>query len=89
MFKLNTKVQGAEIVGDKVQLDLETKKGGKEALQADIVLVCAGTSLSVSANCLPSSLAPEVVLQHNLRTCNLWYDYKVMGLCHSGCMTCI
>lgn len=41
-FKLNTKVNGAEIIGDKVKLDLETKKGEKETLEADVVLVCAG-----------------------------------------------
>lgn len=41
-FKLNTKVNGAKIEGDKVKLDLETKKGDKETFEADVVLVCAG-----------------------------------------------
>ena len=36
-------MNGAEIKGDKVTLDLETKKGDKETLDADVVLVCAGS----------------------------------------------
>lgn len=44
-FKLNTKVNGATIKGDKVTLDLETKKGEKDTLEADVVLVCAGIAL--------------------------------------------
>ena len=43
-FKLNTKVNSADITGDKVKLDLETKKGEKETLEADVVLVSAGSS---------------------------------------------
>ena len=46
-FKLNTKVNGATIKGDKVTLDLETKKGEKDTLEADVVLVCAGNALTV------------------------------------------
>ncbi len=42
---MNTKVNGAEIKGDKVTLDLETKKGDKDTLDADVVLVCAGSFL--------------------------------------------
>ncbi len=38
-------MNGAEIKGDKVTLDLETKKGDKETLDADVVLVCAGSFL--------------------------------------------
>lgn len=41
-FMLNTKVNSAEIKADKVTLELETKKGDKNTLDADVVLVCAG-----------------------------------------------
>ena len=42
-FKLGTKVNGATIQGDKVKLDLEAAKGGKnEVFEADVVLVSAG-----------------------------------------------
>lgn len=42
-FKLGTKVNGATIEGDKVKLDLEAAKGGKnEVFEADVVLVSAG-----------------------------------------------
>ena len=54
-FKLNTKVNSAEITGDKVKLDLETKKGDKETLEADVVLVSAGLFSSFCC-CASSSI---------------------------------
>jgi dihydrolipoamide dehydrogenase len=42
-FKMGTKVNGAEVVGDKVKVDVEAAKGGKaESLEADVVLVSIG-----------------------------------------------
>lgn len=54
-FKLNTKVNGATIKGDKVTLDLETKKGEKDTLDADVVLVCAGIALTFVLGVLVNS----------------------------------
>ena len=42
-FKLNTKVTSGERTGDKVKLEVEAAKGGKnETLEADVVLVAIG-----------------------------------------------
>jgi len=42
-FKLNTKVMGGDASGDKVKLQVEAAKGGKEeTLDADVVLVAIG-----------------------------------------------
>ncbi|ORY92004.1 dihydrolipoyl dehydrogenase [Syncephalastrum racemosum] len=42
-FKMGTKVNNAEVVGDKVKVDVEAAKGGKaESLEADVVLVSIG-----------------------------------------------
>eukprot|EP00186_Timspurckia_oligopyrenoides_P002848 CAMPEP_0182446304 /NCGR_PEP_ID=MMETSP1172-20130603/4121_1 /TAXON_ID=708627 /ORGANISM="Timspurckia oligopyrenoides, Strain CCMP3278" /LENGTH=516 /DNA_ID=CAMNT_0024642217 /DNA_START=92 /DNA_END=1642 /DNA_ORIENTATION=+ len=41
-FKLNTKVTSAQVVGDKVELAVESSKGEKETMDADIVLVAIG-----------------------------------------------
>lgn len=42
-FKLNTKVAGSEVVGDKVKLSLESAKGGKEStMDVDVCLVAIG-----------------------------------------------
>ena len=43
-WKLSTKVNSAQIEGDKVKLSLEAAKGGKEeTMEADVVLVSAGS----------------------------------------------
>ncbi|KAK6608228.1 dihydrolipoyl mitochondrial precursor [Botrytis cinerea] len=42
-FKLNTKVMGGDVTGEKVKLSLEAAKGGKEeTIDADVVLVAIG-----------------------------------------------
>ncbi|KAI9643419.1 dihydrolipoamide dehydrogenase precursor [Ciborinia camelliae] len=42
-FKVNTKVMGGDVSGEKVKLSLEAAKGGKEeTLDADVVLVAIG-----------------------------------------------
>ncbi|CZS92567.1 probable dihydrolipoamide dehydrogenase, mitochondrial precursor [Rhynchosporium graminicola] len=42
-FKLNTKVMGGDPSGDKIKLEVEAAKGGKnETLDADVVLVAIG-----------------------------------------------
>ncbi|KAH6677516.1 hypothetical protein B0J14DRAFT_560306 [Halenospora varia] len=42
-FKLNTKVMGGDATGDKIALQVEAAKGGKEeTLNADVVLVAIG-----------------------------------------------
>ncbi|KAL2072279.1 hypothetical protein VTL71DRAFT_11622 [Oculimacula yallundae] len=42
-FKLNTKVMGGDPSGDKIKLEVEAAKGGKnETLEADVVLVAIG-----------------------------------------------
>ncbi|KAI9743312.1 MAG: dihydrolipoamide dehydrogenase precursor [Claussenomyces sp. TS43310] len=42
-FKLNTKVMGGDVSGDKVKLQVEAAKGGKEeTLESDVVLVAIG-----------------------------------------------
>ncbi|KAL1929887.1 hypothetical protein VTP01DRAFT_1041 [Rhizomucor pusillus] len=42
-FKMGTKVNGAKVVGDQVQVDVEAAKGGNaETLEADVVLVSIG-----------------------------------------------
>ncbi|KAI7869914.1 dihydrolipoyl dehydrogenase [Spinellus fusiger] len=42
-FKMNTKVNGAKVEGDKVTIQLESSKGGKEeTIEADAVLVSIG-----------------------------------------------
>jgi L-2-hydroxyglutarate oxidase LhgO len=66
---LNTKVNGAEIKGDKVTLDLETKKGDKETLDADVVLVCAGSFLSCAGVMQhPIQAMPSLHQQHTVNT---------------------
>ncbi|CAG8957794.1 hypothetical protein HYFRA_00000132 [Hymenoscyphus fraxineus] len=42
-FKVNTKVMGGDVSGDKVKLQLESAKGGKEeTIDAEVVLVAIG-----------------------------------------------
>ncbi|PSS09225.1 hypothetical protein M430DRAFT_146943 [Amorphotheca resinae ATCC 22711] len=42
-FKLNTKVLGGDVSGDKIKLEVEAAKGGKnETLEAEVVLVAIG-----------------------------------------------
>jgi len=41
-FKMGTKVNGAQVVGDVVKLQVESKKGKAEELEFDVVLVAIG-----------------------------------------------
>ena len=60
-------MNGAEIKGDKVTLDLETKKGDKDTLDADVVLVCAGSFLfRVMVMHDPIQAMPSLHQQHTV-----------------------